>query len=483
MDLKDTKDKIEVVLKSEQKDGTDVSLWDIIETIIKGKWIIITTVIVLPLLVFGYLKITAPHLVSTIISFNFEGIEKGLDPNGKNFDISVIKSPSIISEVIKKMDLTSKNISVSEIAHSIEIQAIIPGDITEKIKKIQSAKSENIKDQQSFVYYPNTYIISFNVLDDSKINLNTAKNILDEMIREYENYFFETYTDRNVIENSIGKLNYDEYDYPEITTVMHNQVDILRNYLNAKLNQKNGSVFRSTKHGVSFSDIIGNINVIDSTDIGRLDAVIGAYNLTKDKEKLIKLYEYRIKKFELNKNKKDDEAKIVFDMLEKYQKDKNLIMIPGSVDANNGTGILEFDKTNDYYNQLAQRYTDSGVESTNSQHDIEYYKKEIEKFNNDNISQPEKEQAEKQVVEMIPGIVEKLNNWIEITNDSVDEYYNKYFIYDSIKVLSTAQSVKKGYITQVVYAFAAALILSSFVVLFMGYWRRNKERNVIKVSV
>ena len=38
-------------------------------------------------------------------------------------------------------------------------------------------------------------------------------------------------------------------------------------------------------------------------------------------------------------------------------KDKNLIMIPGSVDANNGTGILEFDKTNDYYNQLAQRYT------------------------------------------------------------------------------------------------------------------------------
>ncbi|KNY26835.1 hypothetical protein [Pseudobacteroides cellulosolvens] len=479
MDINNSKDKIELILKTEQKDDGEISLRDIINTILKGKWIIVVAVILIPSVVFGYLKFTAPIVAKTIISFNFEGIEKGVDPNGKNFDVSIIKSPSIINEVIKKIGLDKKGINIGNIVPNIDIQPIIPGDISEKIKKIQQAKSENIKDQQDFVYYPNTYIVSFNVSKNSKISVSTAKSILDEVIHEYANYFFQTYTDRNAIANSIGKIKYDEYDYPEITAVMHNQINILENYLTAKLKQRNGDIFRSTKHGVSFSDIIGTIDVIDKTDIGRLDAIIGAYNLTKDKDNLIKLYEYRIKQNELLKNKKDDEAKIVSDMLGKYQKDKNLVMLPGSADMNSETGMFEFNKTDDYYNQLAERYTNSGVESKNAQHDIEYYQKEIEKFKSDSVTQSQKVIAEKQVIKMIPDVADKLKNWVDITNDTVDEYYNKYFIFDAIKVITTAQNVSFSYKFQLLIAFAAALILSLVVVFFMEYWKRNYSKDNI----
>ena len=89
------------------------------------------------------------------------------------------------------------------------------------------------------------------------------------------------------------------------------------------MNQEYGSNFRSVETGMSFGDIMESISIIKKVDLSRLDSIIGAYNLTKNKEKLIKLYEYRIKQAELSMNQKNEESALLTDIIQKYQKDQN----------------------------------------------------------------------------------------------------------------------------------------------------------------
>jgi hypothetical protein len=484
MDLT-TKDKLEITIKNEEeKNDIEISLRDIMEVLLKGKRIIVSTALIFLIGAFIYFKFFTPSTIQTLISLNFKGIEKGLDPNGKNFDISVIESPSNIDKVIEKLGLSKKGITTDYIRGSVSITPIIPAGITEKIKKQNETKSGSIKDQQEYAYYPNIYTISMSIGHNSKIDSNTAKKILDDIVKQYQEYFFETYTDKNALTNAIGVLDYDGYDYPEISIVMHDQILIIQNHITAKLKDKNTTEskntteFRSTKTGVSFSEITSYIDVISKVDIGRLDSIIEAYNISKDKDKLIKLYEYRIRDLELKMSKKSDEAKIVSDTLSKYQKDKKLILLPGqSTTGSDVSGVLDLDKTSDYYNELTQRFMDLGVESKNGLHDIEYYKKMIVKFKNDTVTVDEKKNAEKLALELIPDIKGKIEKWVGITNDSVGEYSDRYFNQDAMKVLSVAQETGKSINLVLVISVLIGCGLGIFGVLFKEYWRKSQVIN------
>jgi len=102
----------------------------------------------------------------------------------------------------------------------------------------------------------------------------------------------------------------------------------MKNFLSSKIEKAKD--FRSTDTGLSFADILQSVDVIDTVDLSRMDSIIGAFNLTKDKDKLIKLYEYRIKVKELEKAKKQDESKIVSDMLGKFERDKSVFACSGN---------------------------------------------------------------------------------------------------------------------------------------------------------
>ena len=59
--------------------------------------------------------------VRAMISFQFSGIEQGLDPNGASFDVTTIKSPYVIEQALK-------NLSISE--SEIEVRSSLPSRIS-----------------------------------------------------------------------------------------------------------------------------------------------------------------------------------------------------------------------------------------------------------------------------------------------------------------------------------------------------------------
>lgn len=473
------KEKIELVIRQDRNDnkGIEISLRDIIEVILKGKWLIALIVAISIILTsVGFVLIT-PYkgTVSMMISFNFNGIEKGLDPYGNNFDISKIKSPVVLNKVVENLELSKYEISADDLRTNIDLTPIIPGDVTEKIKSLEEAKKLNIEDVQDYTYYPNKYTIKLNIPRSFKVGAVKEREILDELFKQYQEYFFNTYSDKSVLSNALGPIDYDNYDYPEMSDVIQNQINIIQNYLYTKNKELDANNFRSKKTGLAFVDIIDSIGVLKKVDLQRIDSIIGSFNLTKDKDKLIKLYEYRIQRSQLESQKKKDEAKIYDDKVSKYQKDKNVLFVSGmGEDAN----TVETSETSKYYDEMMDKSAVAGVDAQNAVHDAAYYQMQIDKLTNDTVEIHKKQAAEKEVLSLLPDITKKLENWIALTNDTVQEYYDTQLYNSAITKLSPAESsgILKGIVLSLAIGLVAGLLLGLFVAFLREYWRRSEKK-------
>ena len=130
-------DKIEVILRQEERpeegiQEEEISLAEILRVFLKGKWIIGSLVIAAILISFLYIKFFAPEIgnIQTIISFNYKGIERGLDPNGKNLDVSMIKSPMVMDQVVRALQLDQYDITSDDLRKSINITPVILSTVT-----------------------------------------------------------------------------------------------------------------------------------------------------------------------------------------------------------------------------------------------------------------------------------------------------------------------------------------------------------------
>lgn len=475
-------DKIEVILRQEEKLEDDfheeeISLAELLRVIFKGKWLITALVAVAVMASFGYVKFMAPEVgtVKTIISFNFNGIEKGLDPNGKNMDVSMIKAPVVMEQVVRALQLDQAGITSDDLRKNISIKPVVPGNITENITRLEEDIRGNIDALQQYVYYPNKYIINFTVTRKLNISPQLAQQIVDEVIKQYQQYFYKTYSDMSVLPNAIQALDYEEYDYPEVSKIISNQIDIFMNYLRAKLKQDGGSNFRSVETALSFQDIIESLSIIQQVDLNRVDSIIGAYNLTKDKEKLVKLYEYQIKMQQLNMTQKNDEAAFLTEIIQKYQKDQKLVLATAVGMGADGSGMLNLEETDEYYNKLTQQYVDAGIAAKESQINIMHYQQEIERLLNDTVDAATKASAAADVDAYIPVIKERLNYWVDVTNTTVSEFYERNLFNQAITRHSPSEfnSAFGDSIMMIAIAAVVAFMLGVCIVFIRYYLKTH----------
>ena len=488
MDELRSKEKIEVVLKNETpvEDGTEISLREILEALIKGKKLIAIILILALLSGIAANSIMTPYkgIAKAIISFNFDGIEKGLDPYGKKFDLSKIKAPIVINKVVENMELQQYGITVDTIRRNIEFEPIVPGDVVNKIKILKESAQkdkEAIERLEEYSYYPNEFVIKLNMPKDWKVSKSKGQEILNSIIDSYSEYFNYTYSDQELLANAVGTLNYEDYDYPEISLVMNNQINIIMSYLQKK--SKEAPDFRSGETGLTFRDIMESVSIINNVDLNRMDSIIGAFKLTKDKEKLIKSLEYRIKRYELSKEKQMDESKITSEALDKFQKEKNILLIPGGLNSTLGT--METEKTNPLYNKFAEQSVDTGVSAADIQHEIEYIRKEIALFQSeDDISVEQKKMAEQEVLLQIDKIKNKLSSWIDLTNTTVKEYYEVNLYKDAIMKLTPVQvySANDKKMLNMAIALVLGLFIGIFAALLREYWIKSGNELMAKAD-
>ena len=451
-------------------DMEEITLKEILEALWKGKWLI-AFITVIALVVTGvgtFLALPASKSVVAIIELNYPGIELGLNPDGSQFDISQLKSPYVIEHALKEIDMINIGIKPDEIRRKIDITPIIPNDVAQRAETL-------IKQGNEYTYYPSEYKITYKV--NKAFSYNQGISLVETIISKYQEYFYTLYSDIKTIDNTIGNLDYSTYDYPDIVQVMTLQIQGIQEFLDEKT--KEDGNFRSSETSYNFADLNRSFDILKTVDTSKLESLVNTNTLTKDRIKLIKDYEYKVKRMELDQAKKNSEAEEARRLMDQFKKE-DFVLIP------DGSGSeLRTENTQSYYNTLAETAINASIEATALQHEIEYYKKEIERLVA--VTEAINVHLIEEADQLIESIKTKLVGLIEVTNDTIEDYYS-YKYGKSIRQLAPAEMVSSINIFMTLgIAFVLGLIIGMIVVFIRYYWKitesiYNKDKIGINVS-
>jgi len=436
----------------------EISLREIIEVVWKGKWLIaIITLIALILTGVGtYIMIPRTQSVVAIIEINYPGIELGQNPDGTLFDIRQLKSPYVIERALEELELENSGVKLDEVRRNIDITSIIPNEIAQRAETM-------IKQGQEYVYYPSEFKITYKV--NKAFSYNQGIQLIETIIDEYKKYFYTLYSDVKTIENTIGTLDFTTYDYPDIVDVININIEGIQEFLESKVEED--SNFRSSKTGFTFADLNRSFDILKTVDTTKLESLVNTNNLTKDRDKLIKDYEYKVKRMELEMAKKNSEAEEARRLMDQFKKEDYVLIPDGSRNE------LKTENPSSYYNTLAEIAITASVEAASIKHEIEYYKNEIERLKA--VTEVNNSKLIEEADNLIESIKTKMVDLINKTNDTLSNYYS-YKYGKSIKQIAPAEMVTGiNVLLNMLIALIIGTVIGVFAVFIKFYWKNTES--------
>lgn len=435
----DNEKNISLVIKQPEDDNDSVVIsFSTIFSYLKKYFLlwVIAAVIVLMFVMGGVMLIkttVADTNVTALVNFNYAGIENGLDPYGQTFDVNKIKSPNIIESA-----LTSLNEPLSYvegIRENISIKGIIPSDDMEKVTLYQSVYSQGgssaltaADELLSTSLNPTFFVITLDY-GAAGLDLNSGKQVLDGILKSYQDYFFTTYGYNQSLGTSVVAVDYTEYDYSAAIDVFNSTLTTLNDYV-SNLAATNSS-FRSGETGYSFSDLSTTITALKSAEVDSLSSYVIINNVTNDKSLLLTYYEYKIDELKRDQQVYKAELESISASIETYEKDTMLIYGEG-VDPENNT----FTQTSEKYEELIEQKVAKQNQLSRCKQDIDYFETRVDalKMSKGSSSEEAKQEVETRLAELH----EKINEIIEIVNTTSDEYYETVTFANAYNILVPA---------------------------------------------
>ncbi len=373
-----------------------------------------------------------------LISFQFEGIENGVDPNGAAFDINMIKSPYVIQEALS--DLGIDEGYLESVRKNLSITGVVPEDAVEKITTIEKMAEKDASQYEKILdvsYFPSQYIIY--LYDDGTFGPKELTQILDSVLVSYRKYFIDTYANNNVLTVTANLLDNDDYDYAECSDLFETQVDTIISYATEKM--QSAPDFRSSQTGLSFQDIVTALEFVKSVDVARLVSFVESSSLTKNKSRQVEYYNYNIRETTNKLSELQTQLEAVQSTISSYEKDPVVIV-------SNSDSTLEYGQKNAYYDDLVTQKINLNrqIASTNTKLN-EYYLKVNDLQSNVNVAT----QAD---FDYADGLISKLrttiSSWIELVETTTEEYYSTTLLSNAVKVTVAPQYFIDGGITHIV---------------------------------
>ena len=451
----------------EEKDEVIISLGTIFRKLKKYVliWLVVAAIVLA--VVVGSTTITTVHrkpTLTALVSFTYDGIEKGLDPAGQDFNKEMIKNPIVIEKALTKLGLPLDDLD--SVRNGINIQGIIPADAMDKIltyKNVyETASNNNLQAAQAMLgvsYFPTEYKVSFNYSGTS-FNRNTAVEVINSILEEYKSYFFDIYGYNETLGNAVTALDISSYDYSESIEVLKTSLDTMSTYLK-QLSKDDKTRFRSSVTGYTFDDLYEAVNTIASIDLDKVSSYVNVNNLTKDKEASIAYYEYRINELTRRKTSIEEQLVSVKESINAYEKDQIIIF-------GNGTDSTDTQSTQtsaQYDEMIAQKLTLTNDLATTKQN-INYYNERSKALQKS--SSTDKDKIE-QVDQQLDDVNKKITDIIDTVKLTADDYYENVTFQNAYNILVPATNSMSSTISAVKSNIKMPLILGEGVVFALYF--------------
>ncbi|MBQ9897848.1 MAG: lipopolysaccharide biosynthesis protein [Ruminococcus sp.] len=467
--------------ESDEKDEVVISLSGIFKKLRKYFLLWLVTAVVIGGFVFGlnaFTIIRNKPALTALISFNYNGVEQGLDPAGGVLDVNTVKNPNVISAALATLGIYDEYASeVEAIRAGIKVIPVTPSDAIDRMTVYQSvmdkATSGNLAAAQALLdttYYPTQYKVQFSYAETS-LSGDKAVEVFNQILESYRDYFYGQYGYNAAVGTSVTVVDYNDYDYAEAVDVFSTTLNALQTYVkqlsveeskyySVSNNGTNNftSHFRSNTTGYTFADLSEAIKTVNDIDLDRISSVITVNNLTKNKADTIAYYEYRIQQLTRQQTQYTEVLATIQDAIASYEKD-TIVVFNGTTDDGSMTSTLASDEYNKLIDQRIT--TQTNLSSTTQQ--IAFYterKTALEKSNSSN--DPARiEQLETQFADLHTKVVDLVDS----VNATANEYYEKVAFANAYSILVPAVNSGTAAFATIVKASLTPIILAEALLL------------------
>lgn len=233
---------------------------NILKTLWKKRIIIVAATLVVALLGMGYTILGQVNKVSMTLSISYQGIEKGLNPDGTKFNVFEITSSEVLNRTLSKINVPG--LTVDALKDRLNIYALSPYNINEKIK---NAKLEG----EDYTYIPNEFSISYS--QQNKLAPNHTRELLNALSESYKEVFMEKYTDKSIVLEDIA-IDKEGYEYVEYQKLYQNKIESMIEFLTKK-NSEN-STFQSAETQQTFGNLVYMLQNLMTIDLENLNSLL-----------------------------------------------------------------------------------------------------------------------------------------------------------------------------------------------------------------
>lgn len=162
---------------------------------------------------------------TAVINFSFDGIDEGLDPSGGIFDVTKLKSTTVIHDALKELGWENGN--VEEIRSNLKMEGVIPDSVKQKIAVINTV-AEDAAEYYATIgdlnYFPSQYTVT--LYRCRGMSGDETRELLDAILLSYRKYFMDSYAGMTALGFATQVLDVSAYDYLQASDMIANEINV-----------------------------------------------------------------------------------------------------------------------------------------------------------------------------------------------------------------------------------------------------------------
>lgn len=239
---------------------------------------LLVTVVAVPIKVYA----KSEPIAQTSIEYIYEGIEKGLDPNGAPLDTGNIISPTVLAQAVKEANLQNKIKDISTLRNAMRVESVL----TDEYVRLTDAAANGDQAAANTLRNYNMYPTRFNIIisdpaGELDLSDDQAKLLLNKIVVCYYKDFQKRYSVTKMFaENAYTLSQNDNMEFTDIYDIYLQSLESVKSFL-LEMSEE-GANFVSTENDTTFTQLLSDLNILRN-NYTLFNAYILSNNVWRDK--------------------------------------------------------------------------------------------------------------------------------------------------------------------------------------------------------
>lgn len=437
--------------------------WRVLNLSKKKVAMILAISLVLSVILTTVQGISSSYINSMIVTLNYEGAKEGLNPDGSRFNISEIVSDEVLKKAISVMG--DNSLTVEGLKSRITIDSKMPLSAIEKTTAAIASGS-------NYRYNPSEFDVYYS--QKKKLAKNRTIDFIHALSKAYNEYFFNKYSEKNVILEFDISTAFGDYDYYEIQRVLSDKIGSMITYLSKHHGES--PAFRSEDTGYTFENLTNMLINLRDQDLEKLRAYIIQNRISNDTGEFIRKQQYLADKKLMQYESSIQASEISKSALEIYDPFITGIAFIPSVDKQSE---YYMSRTKTGLDNLAMRSYNAGIDANIFKKAIDEKNYLVEKYTTDYAVDGDAAATADKMIEALCTNLEKISSVALMTDSEYLENKTKNYITFNLPSKGFSLPLSRFAVNFVIILFLVTLAFRLYFVTPMFIkWRieRIKEK-------